>query len=136
MDTIVFDAEPLVAYLTDEPGSDVVQGYLNKLEWGDLDAYISPVQVTEVEYICHQLGYGARAREFIETLHENGLEYAPCVDASQHATKFKHRGHSLGDAYALGTATSIGATLLVGADDDFDEDSDLYQIERFRDHPV
>jgi len=41
---------------------------------------------------------------------------------------------ALGDAYALATADAVDGTLLVGADDDFDDVED--DVVRFRDEPV
>ncbi|WP_338047158.1 hypothetical protein [Natrinema pellirubrum] len=41
---------------------------------------------------------------------------------------------ALRDAYALATADAVDGTLLVGADDDFDDVED--NVVRFRDEPV
>lgn len=41
---------------------------------------------------------------------------------------------ALGDAYALVTADAVDGTLLVGADNDFDDLAD--DVERFRDEPA
>ncbi|WP_231727232.1 hypothetical protein [Halobacterium sp. CBA1132] len=46
-DTIVFDAEPLIAYFCNEPGSDTVETYIEAVE-GAADGYISAINLTEV----------------------------------------------------------------------------------------
>ena len=42
-DHIVFDAEPLIAHADDEPGSDVVEEYLDAVAVGDATGYASCV---------------------------------------------------------------------------------------------
>ena len=49
-ETIVFDAEPLIAYFCDESGSDTVETYLDAVE-GAADGYISAINLSEVHYI-------------------------------------------------------------------------------------
>ena len=38
-DAVVFDAEPLVAYFCDEPGSDTVETFVDAVE-GSADGYL------------------------------------------------------------------------------------------------
>lgn len=42
-DAIVFDTEPLVAYLDDEPGSDTVEEWIDRVASGEIEGYISPL---------------------------------------------------------------------------------------------
>lgn len=135
-DRIVFDAEPLVAYLANEPGAGVVQEYLDRLWDDEFDAYISPVQLTEVQYIATRIDEGARVDQFLSTLQENGVRIVPCEQSFPVATTYKLDDHSLGDSFALATATVTGCPLLVGADEDFDEADERYDIVRFRDQPA
>lgn len=135
---IVFDAEPLLAYLEDEPGSDHVAEYLREMEAGNLTAAISPVQVTEVFYVGDRLGSREVVEAFFRSLETDGLKISSAEKASWNAANFKTDGHSLGDSYALATASVEMATLIVGADSDFDIDTENrpFDIERIRTDPV
>ena len=53
-DTVVFDAEPIVAYFCDEPGSDIVEQYVAAVE-GVADGYISAINLAEVQYIVRAI---------------------------------------------------------------------------------
>ncbi|OAQ53794.1 hypothetical protein HTG_05890 [Natrinema mahii] len=133
VEAIVFDAEPLVAYLDDEPGSDVVERWIDRVSSGTVDGYISPVTKTEVLYVGSRVGFPPEAvRASLERLEQLGVEQYDPADCWETAAALKD-GYSmaLGDAYALATAHVVNGTLLVGADDDFDGVTD--SVERFRD---
>ncbi|AWB28377.1 PIN domain-containing protein [Halococcoides cellulosivorans] len=120
-DTVVFDAEPLVAYFCDEPGSDTVERYVTAVE-GAVDGYISAVTLAEVHYVVRAIDGADRADAVVDVLEESGIRRVDTADVWRHAAEFKfHHAPSLGDAFALGTAAQIDGTLLVGADDDFDD---------------
>jgi len=53
-ETIVFDAEPLIAYFCNEPGSDTVETYVDAVE-GTADGYISAINLAEVHYIVRAI---------------------------------------------------------------------------------
>lgn len=135
-DTIVFDTEPLVAYLDDEPGSDSVEAWIDRVASGEIEGYISPVTKTEVLYVGSRVGFRpADVRASLERLGELGVTvYDPreCWDAA--AALKETYPMALGDAYALATADAVNGMLLVGADDDFDDVT--ADIVRFRDEPV
>lgn len=136
VDTIVFDTEPLIAYLDDEPGSDVVGDWIDRVASGEVDAYISPVTKTEVLYVGSRVGFRSDyVRASLERLEELGVSVSDPKECWETAAVLKeaHR-MALGDAYALATADAVDGTLLVGADDDFDAVEE--SIERFRDEPV
>lgn len=142
--SIVFDAEPLIAYLNDEPGADVVEKYLNALENGDIDGYMSPVTLAEVRYICRRELKTSIVTEFLDYL----TQFISIFEARQcwrQAADIKYTEQvPLGDAFALATQMralnpNLGsstappeAKLLVGADDHFD---DFESIIRFRSEP-
>lgn len=134
-EAIVWDAEPLVAYLNDEPGSDVVDEYLQLLANGELSAYISPVQLTEVTYIAERLDCATDAGSFIERMRMHGMRITKARDIYTSAARYKLKGHSLGDAYALATAEHNHATLVVGSDSDWDDRGHV-EIRRIRDEPA
>ncbi|RQG92349.1 type II toxin-antitoxin system VapC family toxin [Natrarchaeobius chitinivorans] len=135
-DPIVFDTEPLVAYLDDEPGSDTVEAWIDRVASGEITGYISPVTKTEVLYVGSRVGFRpADVRASLERLEELGvIVYDPRACWDDAAALKEAYPMALGDAYALATADAVDGTLLVGADDDFDElEADIV---RFRDEPA
>lgn len=133
-DRVAFDTEPLVAHADDEPGSTTVEGYLNAVADGDADGYVNRVNLTEVRYILARKYESQVADAYIDWLLEIGTNPigvdAVWVDASEYVLEYNP---ALGDSFALATANHVGATLLVGADDDYDDVGDV-PLERFRDH--
>ena len=138
-DTIVFDAEPVLAYLDDEPGSDAVEEWIDRVAAGEIDGYVSPVTKTEILYVGSRIGFDAAdVRASLDRLEAIGVDTYDPTDCWETAAVLKEAyGMALGDAYALATAEAVGGTLLAGADDDFDEvDGNDASIERFRDEPA
>lgn len=132
-EAIVFDAEPLVAFFCDEPGSDTVETHLDAVERG-ADGYVSAVNLAEVHYVVRAIGDESRADGVVATLEESGIRRIDTAETWALAAEFKYRhAPALGDAFALGTAKHTGATLLAGADGDFDAVDDV-SIVRFREH--
>ena len=130
-ETVVFDAEPLVAYFCNEPGSDTVEQYIAAVE-GTTDGYISAINLAEVQYIVRAIDGEKRADAVIDVLTESGIRRVDTEQTWQLAADFKfRRSPALGDAFALGTAASVDGTLLVGADDDYD-DITAVPVVRFR----
>ena len=134
-DAVVFDAEPLVAYFCDEPGSDTVETYVDAIE-GPADGYISAVTLAEVHYMVRAIGGEDRADAVIEVLDESGIRRVDTAETWRRAAEFKYRrSPALGDAFALATAVQTDATLLVGADDDYDDVTEVPTV-RFRGESV
>lgn len=129
MDHVVFDAEPLIAYYWDEPGSDAVEAVIDRVERGDLDGSVNTVTCTEVQYVCARddpqtaAAYVSRIRNWCDVV------TAEAVWEVAATYKRTHRV-ALGDAYTLATAASNEATAYIGADGDF-ADVDV-PIHRFR----
>jgi len=129
---LVFDTEPLVAYLRDEVGAGVVGEHLDSVMKGESDAYVSPVTLTEVHYVAHNYEAQSDPDEYINDLRAFGVNQIKASRCWRGAAQFKREYQvSLGDAYSLATAEAVGGTLIVGADDDFDEITEV-TIERFR----
>ena len=135
-DSVVFDAEPLIAYLDDEPRSDVVEEWIDRVASGEVDGYISPVTKTEVLYVGSRVGFRADdVRASLTRLEELGVEvYDPRACWEMAAAYKEAHALALGDAYALATADAVDGKLLVGADDEFDPIAD--DVIRFRDEPA
>ena len=135
-EAIVFDAEPILAYLDDEPGSDAVEEWIDRVAGGEVDGYISPVTKTEILYVGSRIGFAPDdVRASLNRLEELGVEVRDPTDCWETAAVLKEAySMALGDAYALATAEAVDGTLLAGADDDFDGVD--AEIERFRDEPA
>jgi predicted nucleic acid-binding protein len=134
-ETIVFDAEPLIAYFCNEPGSDTVETYVDAVE-GAADGYISAVTLAEVHYVVRAIDSEERADAVVEILEESGIRRVDTEQTWPVAAEFKFRySPALGDAFALGTAAHVDGMLLVGADDDYDDVTDV-PTERFRTEPA
>jgi predicted nucleic acid-binding protein len=145
--TVVFDAEPLLAFSFDEPGAGAVERWLDRVYDGDVDGYVSTINLAEFRYIAVRKTSVERADAQIDDLRDIGVvEYA--VDHLWEAASELKAGYgpSLGDAYAVAAAKALdtddtrNVTLLVGADDDYDvfEEQNGFEhlIERFRDEPA
>jgi predicted nucleic acid-binding protein len=125
LNAIVFDAEPLVAFGCDEPGSDLVERYLTAVERGT-PGYVSTVTLTELHYVVRAIATGRRADTMIDVLEESGIRRVDATETWRAAARFKHQySPALGDAFALATAAHVDGTLLVGADDDDDDVTDV-----------
>lgn len=132
--TLVFDAEPLVAFFGDEPGSETVAARIRAVETGERRGLVSAVTCTEVHYAIRTAS-DRLADEFLSRI-RTWLQVVEADDVCRHAARFKHdHGVALGDAFTLGTAAARDATAFVGADGDFD-DVTTVEIQRFRDEPA
>lgn len=132
-DRVVFDAEPLIAHADDEPGSQVVEEYLDAVAVEDVTGYASCVNLAEIRYTIARKYDRTTAADYLDWLDDLGIETmdidAVWVEASEYVLEYNP---ALGDSFALATAERVDATLLVGGDNDYDEISDI-PIERFRD---
>ena len=143
-DGYVFDTEAIIAFLYNEPGHEAVADLLDEVFTGDADGFLTETNASEVFYLVARfegvddVPTDASLREAdrdIRALERQGLE----LEAADWrlAAEVKADGSiSLADAYAVALAHERDATLVAGADDDFDAlpvDVDLY---RFRDQGV
>jgi predicted nucleic acid-binding protein len=132
-DRVVFDAETLIAHADDEPGSEVVEGYLDAVAVEEATGYASYVNLAEVRYTLARKYDRETADEYLDWLVDLGIKTVDVADAWLEASEYI-LGYTpaLGDSFALATAEHVEGTLLVGGDDDYDEISDV-PIDRFRD---
>ena len=133
MEHIVFDAEPLIAYYWDEPGSDAVEAMIDRVEHGELKGSVNTVTCTEVRYVCGRddpqtaNAYVTRLRDWCDVVTAEAV-WQSAADYKRDYTI------ALGDAFTVATAAAKEATAFTGADDDFD-DIDV-NVERFRQQGV
>jgi predicted nucleic acid-binding protein len=140
-ETYVFDAEPLIAYCYDEPGADRVESLLTAIYDGDVTGLLSEVTATEITYKIAWLEADDRptdadldtGRTQLKDIVDGGCRLESTTDTWETAARVKAGGGiSLGDAFAVALADATDATLVVGADDDFDELPISIRIERIR----
>jgi predicted nucleic acid-binding protein len=133
---VVFDAEPLVAHADGEPGSDAVNRYLDAVLDGTADGYVCQVNLTETRYILARLHGRDIADEYLQWIVDIDVQPVGVADAWKRASEHViETDPPLGDAFALAAAGTLDATLLAGADDDYDGANGV-RIERFRDEPA
>ena len=140
----VFDTEAIIAYLYKEPGHEVVADLLDQVFSGETGGVLTETNASEVFYLVARFEgvddapTDASLREAdrdIRALERQGLE----LEAADWrlAAEVKADGSiSLADAYAVALAHERDATLVAGADDDFDELPIEVDLDRFRNHGV
>lgn len=127
---IVFDAEPLIAYYWDESGSDNVESRIRDVETGEHTGLINTVTCTEVHYVVRR-DDEQRADRYLTRI-QNWFRVIDARSDWESASLFKNRyGVALGDAFTLAAAHDRDGIAFVGADDDFDDITEV-DIERFR----
>jgi predicted nucleic acid-binding protein len=143
---VVFDAEPLIAFAFDEPGAGAVEDVLDDVYDGEIDGYVTTINLAEFRYIAARLRSPERADTHIEDLKQMGVTEYKIDDLWELASELNAvYSPSLGDAYAVAATkeedkNGNDVTLLVGADDDYDDLKEgngfTHLIERFRDEPA
>jgi len=140
----VFDTEAIIAYLYSEPGHDTVADLLDKVFSGEANGILTETNASEVFYLVarfegvNDAPTDASLREAdrdIRALERQGLDLESAD--WRLAAEMKADGHiSLADAYAVALAYEQGATLVAGADDDFDDSPVDIDLLRFREDSV
>lgn len=137
LDAICFDAEPLLAYYWDAEGSDIVEDHFADILQNRAFGECSDVTLCEVRYhilrASDQFNFFHFHEFLIETIE---LEVVSTNKTWRLASDLK-ADHSiaLGDAFSVATAILHGSTLIVGADDDFDQLTNEVDMERIRTVP-
>lgn len=114
---LVFDAEPVLAFLVGEPRARRVRPLLERVSAGREPGGMSRVNLAEVAYVLERRGPGAGTAAVLE-LEAHGISAIPCEPAWREAfvAKSRHPALSLGDAFAAGTAKALRAKLVVAGD--------------------
>ena len=103
---------------------------------GSSEGYISAVNIAEVHYIVRAIDGEERADAVVNVIEKTGLGRIDTAETWRFAADYKyHHSPALGDAFALATAESVDGVLLAGADDDYDDITDI-PIEQFRAEPA
>lgn len=140
----VFDTEAVVAYFYGEPGHEAVARLLDEVFAGESAGALAETNAGEVFYLVSRFEgiddapTDASLREAdrdLRALERRGLEIES-ADWRLAAEVKSHGSISLADAYAVALASERDATLVAGADDDFDELPVEVDVRRFRDRGV
>ena len=132
MSTYIFDTEPLLAFLYDEPGAEVVADRLRQIEAGTATGVISHATAVEVIYKIARLETGspntvepgedelAVGKRDLRILQGFGIGIE--TPAYKRVARVKASGGiSLGDSYSVATADEHEGILIVGTDPEFNE---------------
>ncbi|MWV38828.1 PIN domain-containing protein [Natrialba sp. INN-245] len=143
-DRYVFDIEAIIAYLYDEPGRSVVEEYLRDIRDGTVEGLLAETNAGEVLYLVARF---------------EGIDDKPTTDSLRTADRdlraferwgiqieradwrlaaeVKADGHiSYADAHGVALAHEQDATLIAGADDDFETLPIDVDVVRFREDGV
>ncbi|MUW16022.1 PIN domain-containing protein [Halorubrum sp. CBA1125] len=140
----VFDTEAIVAYLYGESSHEAVAGLLDEVFGGESAGALAETNAGEVFYLVSRFEgvddapTDASLREAdrdLRALERRGLAIES-ADWRLAAEVKAHGSISLADAYAVALASERDATLVAGADDDFDDLPVAVDVRRFRDHSV
>lgn len=140
----VFDTEAIVAFLYSEPGHETVATLLEEVFAGESAGVLARTNAAEVFYLVARFEgvdgapTNASLRDAdrdLRALERRGVGIEPAD--WRLAAEVKADGSvSLADAYAVALAHERDATLVAGADDDFEELPVEIDLFRFRDEGV
>ena len=140
----VFDTEAIIAFLYNEPGHEAVAQLLDEVFTGHADGFLTETNASEVFYLVARfegddaVPTDASLREAdrdIRALERQGVALE-AANWRLAATVKADGSISLADAHAVALAHEREATLVAGADDDFEELPLPVDLHRFRDHGV
>ena len=143
----VFDAEPLIAYLYDEPGAGDVTERLQAVERDESRAAIAHATAVEIVYKIARLETGdpnhVPPGEDEFEVGKGDLRilrgFGVTIETPSWSTVAQIKGAggiSLGDSYAAALALEEGAILVVGADPEFGDLSADVDVYRIREEPI
>lgn len=93
-------------------------------------------EIARIHYVVRAIDDEDRADAVVAIIEETGIETVDVADACRIAADFTYRhAPTLADAFALATAAHVDGTLLAGADDEYDDISDV-AITRVRTDPA
>jgi len=116
MKSSVLDSHAILVYLNAEPGDEIVLGLLEEAKRGERGLYCCWVNLAEVLYITGRRHGREKAYQILQMLEQIPVAFLSAdQQISWRAAEVK-RDHkvSLGDAFAAGTAISLGAEVVTG----------------------
>ncbi len=116
MKSILFDSHAILKFYQDEDGADKVEESLISSRQGDLNAFMSEINLGEVYYMTiRRLGL-ASAREYLEQFSELSIQVVhPSSDIILSASEIKAEyAISYADCFAVATALKVEASIITG----------------------
>lgn len=117
----ILDACAIIAFLRNEPGSDVVREILAD---DTITHFAHAVNICETYYILSRAGTEERVRKALDALVEQGLVIREDMDTAfwRQAGDYKATIHrvSLADCFAIALANRIGGALVTSDHHEFD----------------
>jgi uncharacterized protein with PIN domain len=124
---VVFDAEPIIIWVDDDPGAKTVEHHLSDTYFGHIETYISSVNLSEVHYNCAARSSRTYGAKKTQQLQQFGVQVINTNATWEQAALFKDEyrpNFPLGDAFALATAGERDVPLLVGDDKHWNDPAD------------
>ena len=115
---LTFDSEPILAFFLGEPGGEIVNNCLKRIQRNEIAGFVNVINLAEVYYILYRLNPHL-ADENCRAIGHLGVTILREQDDAlwRNAAKIKaEHSLSLGDAFAVATAESQKSTLVVGSD--------------------
>lgn len=118
---VVFDAEVILKFYLDEAGAEIVEGYLSKVRNGEIEGFMSVINLAELYYILRRKSLEI-AGEKLKNLKNFSVKQVDVKgDSWKEAAEIKAmHSLSLADAFAVATAKQLNAKLLIGRDVEFE----------------
>lgn len=128
MVSFVFVTEPLIAFLYDEPGHEAVADLLAQVEGDDATGLLTGINAAELTYLIARIE-GADGEPTPDSLRvadrdiRSLTRHGVTIERANWRLAGEIKAHgslSVADAFAVALAHDHEATLIVGADDDFE----------------
>lgn len=121
MNSLLFDTHALLTYLNDEDGSQTIGGYLDDVDTGIRNGYISSITLAELIYIYNRNGKKTEGEACIHALLYSSLQVLPVdIPIAISAGNLKKTKISLADAIIASSAVQVNASVVTN-DSHFDE---------------
>ena len=116
MKNYLFDAFPLLCWLQEEPGHELVEDLLTQAEEGKILLSLHIINLGEIFYRVYRLAGLKKAEDIIEKIRLLPIKIVSVSDgAVMEAAEIKGKYPiSYADAFAVATALQTGATLVSG----------------------
>ena len=113
---IVVDAHALLRFLQDEEGAEIVEQHLKKAHMGEVNLYMSEINLGEVYYMTVRRIGVEPARVKLNEIRQLSLEFVPTLwSLVQSAAELKAEyAVSYADCFAAATAMDLEAVVMTG----------------------
>ena len=114
--SVIFDSFALIAHFRNETGTDYISELFSELALGNLDGYVSMINIGEVYYMIHRKSNKANAEKALEIIQTLPIEIVEADwDATYEAAKLKSKYRiSYADAFAAALTIQMKGTLITG----------------------